>query len=125
MDVQERESFAKAWLNGWNERNLERIVSHYADDVEFQSPFAVHLLGDAWRTIKGKKELTHYFERVLAAVPGKIEFEFLGVFHGVDTLVVHFQSKEFISAECMELNREGKVCRAMAHLQARIHGAEH
>jgi hypothetical protein len=39
------------------------------------------------------EDLTHYFERVLAAVPGKIEFEFLGVFHGVDTLVVHFQSK--------------------------------
>ena len=50
MDVQEREAFAKAWLNGWNERDLERILSHYADDVEFQSPFAVYLLGEEWRT---------------------------------------------------------------------------
>ena len=122
MEVQEREAFAKAWLNGWNERDLERIVSHYADEVEFQSPFAVHLFGDALRTIKGKKELTHYFERVLEAVPGKIEFEFLGVFHGVDTLVVHFQSKQFNCAEFMELNRHGKVCRAMAHVQERSHG---
>ena len=124
MDVQERQAFAKAWLNGWNERDLDRRVSHYADDVEFQSPLAVHLFGDALRVIKGKKELTDYFARVLAAVPGKIEFEFLGVFHGVDTLVVHFQSKEFIGAEFMELNREGKVCRAMAHLQARSDDAE-
>jgi hypothetical protein len=105
-------------LNGWNERDLERIVSHYADDVEFQSPVAVHLFGDALRTIKGKEDLTRYFEGVLAAVPGKIEFEFLAVFHGVDTLVVHFQSKVHKCAEFMELNREGKVCRAMAHFQA-------
>jgi ketosteroid isomerase-like protein len=118
MDVQERETFARAWLTSWNERDLNRIVSHYADDVEFQSPFAVHLLGDAFRTIKGKENLTRYFERVLAAVPGKIEFEFLGVFHGVDTLVVHFQSKMHKCAEFMELNHEGKVRRAMAHLRA-------
>jgi ketosteroid isomerase-like protein len=118
MDVQEREAFAKAWLGGWNDRDLERIVSHYADDVEFQSPFAVHLFGEAFRTIKGKKNLTHYFERALAAVPGKIDFEFLGVFHGVDTFVVHFQSKTHKCAEFMELNHEGKVRRAMAHLQA-------
>ena len=118
MDVNERETFAKEWLRGWNERDLERILSHYTDDVEFQSPFALHLLGEASRTIKGKKDLMNYFERVLDAVPGKIEFEFLGVFHGVDTLVVHFQSKMHKCAEFMELNQEGKVRRAMAHLQA-------
>ena len=118
MDVPEREAFAKAWLSSWNERDLERIVSHYGDDVEFQSPVAVHLFGEAFRAIKGKKDLTNYFERVLASVPGKIEFEFLAVFHGVDTLVVHFQSKTHKCAEFMELNNEGKVRRAMAHFQA-------
>jgi hypothetical protein len=117
MDVQEREAFAKEWLNVWNERDRARIISHYADDVEFQSPFAVHLLGEALRAIKGKKELTHYFERVLAAVPGNIEFELLGVFHGMDSLVVHFQSKTHKCAEFMELNHEGKVRRARAHIQ--------
>jgi hypothetical protein len=32
-----------------------RIVSHYADDVEFQSPVAVDLFGEALRTINGEK----------------------------------------------------------------------
>ena len=118
MDVPERKAFAREWLNGWNERDLERIISHYADDVEFQSPFAVHLLGEAWRTIKGKKNLAHYFESVLAAVPGKIEFELLNVFHGMDSLVVHFQSQTHKCAEFMELNHEGKVRRARAHIRA-------
>ena|SRR5262249_48622529 len=118
MDVQEREAFAREWLIAWNERDLDRILSHYADDVEFQSPFAVHLLGEAWRTIKGKKDLTHYFEAGLAAVPGKIEFELLSVFHGMDSLVVHFQSQTHQCIEFMELNHEGKVCRARAHIRA-------
>jgi len=33
-------------------------------------------------------------------------------------MVVHFQSKTYKFAEFMELNQEGKVCRARAHLQA-------
>jgi hypothetical protein len=55
------------------------------------------------------RSAAHYFERVLASVPGKFEFEFFGVFHGVDTFVVHFQSTAYTFAEFMELNREGKV----------------
>jgi 16S rRNA C1402 N4-methylase RsmH len=40
MDTQEREVFAKEWLRGWNERDLTQILSHYGEDVEFQSPVA-------------------------------------------------------------------------------------
>ena len=122
MDTQEREVFAKEWLRGWNERDLTQILSHYAEDVEFQSPVAVHLFGETWRVIKGKRDLASYFERGLASSPERTEFEFLGVFHGVDSLVVHLvvhsQSKAFRCAEFMELNGEGKVRRAMAHFQA-------
>lgn len=119
MEVQEREKFAQEWLDGWMQRDLERIISHYSDDVVFQSPLAVHLRGESSRTITGKSDLKEYFEQVLAAVPGKIEFELLTVFHGVDSVVVHFQSKEFKCAEVMELNRQDRVCRAAAHIQTR------
>ena len=46
MDVEEREKFAREWLRAWNERDLDRILSHYTEDVQFQSPVAVHLRGD-------------------------------------------------------------------------------
>jgi ketosteroid isomerase-like protein len=55
MDVQEREAFAKEWLNGSNERDLERIISDYADDVDFQSPFAVHLFGERGEQSQGRR----------------------------------------------------------------------
>jgi|SRR6516164_6584930 ketosteroid isomerase-like protein len=118
MDAQEREVFAKEWLRGWNERDLTQILSHYCEDIEFQSPVAVYLFGETMRVIKGKRDLATYFERGLASTEGKIEFELQGVFHGVDSLVVHFKFREFRCAEFMELNGEGKVRRAMAHFQA-------
>jgi ketosteroid isomerase-like protein len=32
------DAFANAWVQGWNQRDVEAVLSHYADDVEFQSP---------------------------------------------------------------------------------------
>jgi hypothetical protein len=102
---------AKAWLSGWNDRDLERIVSplrRRGISVPVRRPS----VGRSSRTIKGQRDLTHYFER-RAGGGSSIEFEFLGVFHGVDTLVLHFQSKTHKCAEFMELNPEGKVRRSM------------
>lgn len=118
MDTQQVQAFAEGWLNGWNQRDLEGILSHYTEDVEFQSLLAVKLLGDASRTIRGKENLREYFGKLLAAFPGSPELELLSVFQGVDSLVVHFQSRGRKGAEFMELNQEGKVRRGMAHSQA-------
>jgi len=43
--------FAAEWLQAWNERDLERILGHYADSIEFTSPFAQALLGVASGTV--------------------------------------------------------------------------
>ncbi|MDP9013943.1 MAG: nuclear transport factor 2 family protein [Pseudomonadota bacterium] len=32
------EEFAKEWIDAWNSHDLERILSHYADDFEMSSP---------------------------------------------------------------------------------------
>ena len=68
-------------------------------------------------TVAGQTFTATQAEVALAAVPGKIEFELLGVFHGMDSLVVHFQSKMHKCAEYMELSHEGKVRRATAHVR--------
>ena len=117
IDAQQAEIFAQEWLDGWNQRDVEAILSHYTDDVEFKSLIAVRLLGDASGTIRGKADLREFLGRVLAAFPGSPEIELLGVFRGVDSLVLHFQSKGRKAAEFMELNPSGKIHRAMAHGQ--------
>ena len=117
MDAQQAGTFALDWLQGWNQRDVEAILSHYAEDVEFKSLIAVNLLGETSSTIRGKANLREFLEKVLTAFPGSPEIELLGVFRGVDSLVVHFQSRGRKAAEVMELNESGQICRALAHGQ--------
>ena len=50
MNDQLAEDFAKDWIAAWKRRDVEAVLSQYGDDVEFQSPLVVALLGDASRT---------------------------------------------------------------------------
>ena len=34
----EARKIAEDWIGAWNNRELDRIISRYADDVEFSSP---------------------------------------------------------------------------------------
>ena len=118
MDAQQTEGFAKEWIQAWNQRDLEAVLSHYTEDVEFQSPLVVKLLGETSGTVRGKQNLREYFRKALAAFPGDIEIELLGAYQGVNSLLVHFQAKGRKAVEVMELNQEGKVCRAMTFSQS-------
>ena len=118
MDAQQTEAFAKGWIQAWNQRNLESVLSHYTEDVEFQSPLVVKLLGETSGTLRGKQNLREYFRKALAAFPGDIEIELLGVYQGVNSLLVHFQAKGRSAVEVMELNEAGKVRRAMTLSQS-------
>ena len=39
----EADALAEHWIAAWNNHDLERILSHYAEDVVFSSPF-VHII---------------------------------------------------------------------------------
>ena len=113
MDAQQTEGFAKGWIQAWNRRDLEAVLSHYTEDIEFQSPLVVKLLGETSGTVRGKQNLREYFRKALAAFPGDIELELLGVYQGVNSVLVHFQAKGRSAVEVMELNQEGKIRRAL------------
>jgi ketosteroid isomerase-like protein len=112
------DAFAREWIQAWNRRDLESLLACYSDDVEFRSPLAAKLLGEPSGTVHGKANLREYFAKALAAFPGDLGIELLGVFQGMDSIVVHFQVRGRNGAEVMEMNREGVVRRALAHSQA-------
>jgi len=113
MDAKQAEVFAEEWIQAWNQRDLEAVASHYSEDIEFQSPLVVHLLGEPSGTVWGKQSLHAYFGKVLAAFPGELGFELLGVYQGVSSMLVHFQAKGRKVIEVMELNAEEKIRRAL------------
>ncbi len=118
MDAQETEAFAREWVQAWNRRDLDSVVSHYTEDVEFRSPLVVKLLGEPSGTVQGKQSLRAYFRKALAAFPGDLELQLLGVYQGLDSLLVQFQAKGRKAVEVMELNQEGKIRRALTFGQA-------
>jgi ketosteroid isomerase-like protein len=117
MNSQALDGFGKEWLKAWNDRDLEAILSHYADDVEMRSPLVVHLLGDPAGSVRGKSSLRHYFETVIRTYPAEpgTGLELLGVYQGVSSMIVFFQAKDGRAAEMMELTEDGKIRRAVAH----------
>jgi hypothetical protein len=113
MNAQQAEAFAKDWIAAWKRRDAEAVLSHYSDDVEFQSPLVVMLLGDPSGTVRGKQHLREYFQKVLTAFPEPPNTELLGVYQGVESLLVHFQVGGSKGIEVMELNQKERIRRAI------------
>ena len=51
----------QSWLDAWNRRDLEGIVAHYAEDVEFVSQSVVDLGMGAAGSLRGKSALRDVF----------------------------------------------------------------
>jgi len=109
------DKLADAWLQAWNSRDLARIMEHYADAIEFRSPFIVKLMDIADGSLHGKPALAAYFAQGLAKFP-ELHFTLLQVLPGVGSVTLLYRSvNDLLAAEVMEIDAAGKICRVMAH----------
>ena len=101
--------FAQDWVDAWNSHDLERILSHYDDQVLLVSPMALKLLGGDG-TVRGKAALREYFLRGLEAFP-KLRFNLIETLWGNETIVVYYINnvRGSKTAEVMLLNSAGKI----------------
>lgn len=106
---------AQEWIAAWNAHDLERILAHYADDVELTSPFVAKLTGRSEGSVRGKAALRDYFARGLQAYPS-LRFDFIRLYAGVRSCVLEYHSVNGLrTAELMEFDEQGKVRRVLAH----------
>ena len=107
--------FASEWIDAWNSHDLERIMSHYSDDVVLTSPVAARLLNIADGTVTGKSALRSYFQKGLEAFP-QLRFELIEVMWGLTSVVLHYRNQAGTkSGEFMEFDHQGKVARVVAN----------
>jgi hypothetical protein len=115
MDAERAQDIAEAWIAGWNAHDLETILSHYADELEFVSPLAVKRLGRANGTITTKAQLRDYFTSSLT-LGSNLHFEIEAVFAGVASVNILYRNHRGQRvAETMFLNGEGLVDRVYVH----------
>jgi hypothetical protein len=115
MTEAEAQEFALEWIAAWNSHDLDRILSHYADDVEVTSPLAETVLGPGKVTVRGKGAVRAYWATALSKYPD-LRFRLYRAYAGPRSLVLHYQSVQaLVSAECMEFDDDGRVHRVLAH----------
>lgn len=115
MTRDEAWELANDWVDAWNAHDLERILTHYEDDIELTSPVAARLLEAPEGKVVGKANLGVYFQRGLEAYPD-LHFGLENVLWGLSSVVLYYTNqKGTLTAEFMELSAAGRVARVVAH----------
>lgn len=109
------DSFAAEWIAAWNARDLPRVLAHYRDDFEMNSPLIVEIAGEPSGCLQGKEKVRAYWQAALGKNPG-LHFELLDVFVGASSLVFHYRRESGKrAAEILFFNEQGLVYRSAAH----------
>lgn len=109
LTIEMAETFVRDWIDAFNAHDLPRILSHYADDLEFSSPFIPLLKFNDTGVIRSKTDLETYFAIGLNAYP-ELHFRLHNFFTGIDTVVIYYTSVNGrLAAETFRLNAEGKA----------------
>ncbi|MFN3514197.1 MAG: nuclear transport factor 2 family protein [Phenylobacterium sp.] len=93
------------WIAAWNSHDLERILSHYAEDVVFHSPASTRITGDVSGRVVGKPALRAYWGEALRRAPD-LTFTKLKEFRGAGGLAIHYLSSR-TGGEVVEVLRFG------------------
>jgi hypothetical protein len=107
--------FAQDWVDAWNSHDVERILTHYDDEVLLISPVALKLLNGE-SAVRGKAALREYFLRGIQAFPN-LRFDLIDALWGIETIVIYYLNnvRGSKTAEVMLLNPAGKIRRVWAN----------
>ncbi|MFQ5515185.1 MAG: nuclear transport factor 2 family protein [Myxococcota bacterium] len=115
IDREQAERFAATWIESWSRHDIEGILAHYEEDVEWSSPFVVQVLGEPSGILRGKAAVCAYLEHGLSRYP-ELEFELYGVLCGVRSVTLYYRSvNNLLAAEVFELGPSGRVRRVLCH----------
>jgi hypothetical protein len=116
MNRSEAVAFAHDWIAAWNTHDLDRIMGHYAEELDFSSPVIQQRGISADGLIRTKPQLRDYFAGGLNSYPN-LTFILEYVLVGVNSLVLHYHRSidGLVASEYMELDSAGQVHRVRAH----------
>jgi hypothetical protein len=104
---------ARDWCEAWNRRDIDVIMHHYADDVEFSSPTVIKRwdIADGW--LRGKDKVRENFAMGVKAP--NLHFELLDVLLGVNSMcVIYRRETGALVSDLVELDAKGKGRRVIA-----------
>lgn len=110
------EEFATEWIAAWNSHDLERVLSHYADDFTMSSPYIAQIAGVASGTLTGKSAIRAYWSAALERLPA-LRFERVQTLTGVDSVAIYYRGVKGMVVETFFFGDDRRVHRAAAHYE--------
>jgi hypothetical protein len=108
-------AFALEWIESWNSHDLDRILSHYSDDIEVTTPMIRVAMGIDDGTIYGKTAARQYWGASLQKVPD-LHFELIECTQSIDSIAIYYKSvMGKMAIEVMFFDDDGKVKKVIAH----------
>jgi ketosteroid isomerase-like protein len=103
------------WIAAWNARDLERVLTLYADDIEMTSERIVQLGFSVQGSVRGKANLRAYWSKSLAE-PAELRFELIGLYTSPNSVIVHYRNHRGQTiCEYLRVNRDGKIVQGSAN----------
>jgi ketosteroid isomerase-like protein len=113
--ISDTTAFAQHWIAAWNSHDLDRIMEHYAQNVEVTSPMIKVALDIDSGTLKGKDRVREYWMAALQKVPD-LYFEMIEVTRSVSSIALYYHAVfEKNGIEVMFFDDEGKIIKVVAH----------
>ena len=108
--------FANDWINSWNTHDLEKILEHYSEDFEIETPMALKLLPESKGIVSGKNYVKAYWKTGLEKNKN-LQFKMLDLLIGVNSLTIYYMNntacKKVVEVLCF--NEEKKVNKALVN----------
>ncbi len=108
------EDFARSWVQAWNDRDIEAVAAHYADDVIYHSPKLMSVIEYDKPYLVGKTALVEYWN---AAIEGarNLFFDVNKIFLSSDAVTLFFTNHRGQEvAETFIFNEDGKIRECIA-----------
>lgn len=106
--------FAREWIEAWNSHDIDRILSHYANDFEMSSPLIVERVGLPAGVLRGRDAVREYWLPGLSMEP-PLKFELIDVFAGISEITIYYRNiGRRLVIETLFFDDAGKVTRGFA-----------
>jgi ketosteroid isomerase-like protein len=90
IDATFAREFAVDWIDSWNSHDLERILSHYTDDFELESPLILERMNEPSGRLRGKAAIRPHWQKGLA-MPPPLRFELESVLVGANSIAIAYR----------------------------------
>lgn len=109
--------FATEWIESWNSHDIERVLAHYDDNFEMNSPYIVQIAGVPSGQLLGKERVGAYWSQALSLIPD-LHFELISTLVGVNSITLYYKgARNRLSAEVFHFGPDGKVVQVFAHYE--------